>query len=113
MIPVAQAEALRETWAILVEAAARGTTLTYGQLAARLARPGYRPLARSMQGLLNPIMDYCDARILPRRNDLVVNQKTRRPSYAAPGYDHEASQRRVFAYDWATVVVDEDDLARR
>jgi hypothetical protein len=71
-----QAAVRMETWDILVAAAARGTTVTSGELAARLARPGYRPPARSMQSLLNPIMDDCDARILPRLNDLVVNHSS-------------------------------------
>ena len=108
---MSQPERVKEAWDRLVGAARAGEVLTYGQLAAQLGRPGYRPIAQYMPSLLTPILHHCDERGLPRLNDLVVGQRSRRPNYAPPGYDHEASQRRVFAFDWDAVTVDAGDFA--
>jgi hypothetical protein len=100
---------IKAVWDILVT---ERRTLSYGELAAKLARPGYRPIAQLMPQLLTPIMAYCDDHNLPRLNDLVVGQESQRPNYAPPGYDYKASQQRVLAFDWATAPVTADDFAR-
>ena len=69
-------ELVKETWDILVQEAAQGRCLTYGELAARLSRPGYRLIPQSTVALLTPMMTYCDDHQLPRLNDLVVGQRS-------------------------------------
>jgi hypothetical protein len=108
-----QSELVYEAWNILVEAAGQGDVLTYGQLAARLSYLGYRLIAQYMPLLLTPIMHHCADHGLPLLNDLVVGQRSKRPNYAPPGCDHAASHRRIFAFDWQTVAVTEDDFAGR
>lgn len=106
-----QSELVKEAWDILVQEAAKGQLLSYGQLAAKLSRPGYRLIPQYMPQLLTPIMLYCDSNGLPLLNDMVVGKRSRRPNYAPLGYDHVASQRRSFAFDWNTVTVDPSDFA--
>ena len=102
----------KQTWDILVEAAAQRRLLTYGELAARLSRTGNPMDAQSTPQVLMPIMLYCDAHKLPRLNDLVVGSQSGRPNYAPPEYDFAASKQRIFAFDWGSVSVAADDFAR-
>ncbi len=91
----------KEVWEILVRAAAERRTLTYGQLADRLGGAAAKQIPRNMKLLLNPIAHYCDQHGLPRLSDLVVNQRTQRPSYdPGPGYDFAAAREAIFAFDW-------------
>lgn len=107
-----QSELVKEAWDILIAAAEAGEVLTYGQLAARLSQPGYRLIPQYMPLLLTPIMRHCAEHDLPLLNDLVVGQRSQRPNYAPPGYDYAASHRRVFAFDWRAVRVDEGEFTR-
>jgi hypothetical protein len=99
-----------DAWNILVR---ERRILTYGELAAKLRTEEYRPLARSMGFLLTPIMNYCRDHGLPPLNDLVVGKESGRPNYAPAGYDYRESQRKVLAFDWSAVEVDDRDFATR
>ena len=113
---------LMRVWNILVKAAAARRTLTYGALADELGgrNAGYVP--RFMSGrFLNPIMDYCDSRGLPRLTDLVVAQASKEPGYSEHGHDFARERARITEFNWSAVSVDgnaivsahEQALARR
>src|SRR5690242_18814369 len=102
-----QADLVKAVWDILAQ---ERRILTYGELSAKLSRPGYRPIAQYMTQLLTPIMTYCDEHQMPRLNDLVVGARSKRPNYAEDGYDYRASQAKVLAFDWSKVSVNANDF---
>ena len=84
---------------LLMEAAGKRETLTYGQICAR----GDFGIPQSIgKHYLEPIHQYCKDRKLPHLPVLVVNKETGEPGDAIPisKADIDDETRRVFRHDW-------------
>ena len=90
-----------QIWLVLVAQAARGQTLTYGDLAKVLGFKG----AGSLGQFLDPVMRYCENEGLPPLTAIVVNQDTREPGAGLPGIRNlSTEQGRVFDFPWFRIV---------
>ena len=84
---------------LLMEAAGKRETLTYGQICAR----GDFGIPLSIgERYLGPIHQYCKDRTLPHLAVLVVNKETGEPGAAIPisRADIDDDKRLVFGHDW-------------
>src|SRR5260370_4568731 len=99
--PTVETRAL-QIYHILIGAASRRETLTYGGLATKL---GFRG-AGVMASFLEPIMRWCRNNGLPALTAIVVNQDTGIPGHGlttVPGGDFPAEQQLVFPFDWYAI----------
>jgi putative restriction endonuclease len=100
---VDQVARAHEAWGILVEAAQRKQSMTYGQLASRMGIHH-----RACAPFLGLIQEQCRGRELPPLQSLVVNKQTSVPGggYHGSGTDMReliGAQDEVFAYAWGEV----------
>lgn len=87
-----------QIWQILIGAAVRRQTVTYGQLAKIMGFGG----AGVFGQMLYAIHLYCDANDLPYLNAIVVNKATGEPGgeYPAPRASIPRTHARVWEYPW-------------
>ncbi len=88
-------------WGLLVQAAQRGKTITYGEVAPTIAT---NPL--SVGHALGPIQNYCLENRLPPLTAIVVGATTGVPGggfIAWEADDLSTAHGMVFAFDWTTI----------
>jgi hypothetical protein len=91
----------RQAWDILVEQAAAGKPVTYGELGRRMG-----VFHRTCRFFLHLIQEYCLSHDLPPIQSLVVSKATLTPGhgYIATPIDAIGEvHTRVFAFDWSSV----------
>lgn len=101
-----------QIYLILIGAASRRETLTYGELGPML---GHERGGAFLAQQLGPLMAWCQQNGLPALTTLVVNKETGIPGdglTAVRARDFPAEQQRVFDYDWYSLFPPSiDDLA--
>lgn len=89
-----------QIYLILIGAAHRRQTLTYGQLAELM---GYEQAAGVLAGMLNRVMDWCNNNGLPALTAIVVNNISGIPGSGlgtVENNDFPAEQQKVYKYSW-------------
>ena len=97
--PVNQYERAARAWPILTQTAAAKSTITYGDLSARIGLAHHRPL----RFVLGVLQDYCLDAKLPPLTILVINQGQHQPGAGFIAYDIDHWQdglRLVHDYPW-------------
>ena len=89
-------ELAHQTWPILIDAAKKRRTLSYGEIADQLGYRGARPVRMPLW----TIQDFCLEKRLPPLTSLVLNQKTRKPGSGFIAWDGDIkdAHRRVFDF---------------
>lgn len=104
-----------QIYLILIGAASRRETITYGKLGPML---GHERGGAFLAQQLGPLMAWCKRNGLPALTTLVVNKETGLPGdglTAVRAPDVVAEQQRVFDYDWYSLFppsIDELTTAR-
>ena len=89
----------RHAWYALRRRAAKGETITYGDLAREVGGTAENISSK----VLYEIAQYCNARKLPDLSLIVVRRDTGIPGYVSDEELYRKRVREVFAYDWRTV----------